>query len=66
MPTINRNTSLSYEERKSLNYTDSGHSEDLRFGMYPHMLFEDIHNSVLPLSQHYSKEKLFHLIKSTR
>lgn len=62
MPTITRNTYLSYEERKSLNYTDSGHSEDLRFGMYPHMLFEDIHNSVLPLSQHYSKRKNYSIL----
>lgn len=54
---IKRNTSLSYEKRKSLNFTDSRYRDDLHLGMYPHMLFEDIRNSVLPLSRSYSKRK---------
>ena len=57
IPVIKRNTSLSYEKRRSLNFTDSGYSDDLQLRMYPHMLFDDIHNSVLPISQSYSKRK---------
>ncbi len=57
MAKIKRDTSISYEKRITLSFSNSSYSDELHFGMYPYMFFEDIRNSVLPLSQSYSKRK---------
>lgn len=37
-------------------------SHDSEMGLYPHMFSEDVHNSVLPISQHYSKRKNYSIL----
>ena len=61
MSVINRKIPLSHQTRKSFDY-DLTYSQETQDWLYTHMLFEDIHNSVLPLGQSYSKRKNYAIV----
>lgn len=62
MRRINSNRNLLFEGTKSFYFLDSGGSHDSDIGLYPYMFSEDVHNSVLPISQHYSKRKNYSIV----
>lgn len=54
---MNNYSSQVFENRKSFYSVDLEPSSKFQSEMYLHMFYEDIHNSILPLSQDYSKRE---------